>query len=269
MHQKKKDLQKRYEGFLQTKNLWINDKVFDLQQFKFNFNPQKISIDVDEKQRLGKYIEQLFFYALQSENIKILCKNIQIQKEKLTLGELDCIILKNKIPIHLEIIYKFYLYDATVGKDEIEHFIGPNRKDSLLEKLTKLKTRQLPLIYTKECINYLKTIKLNVTDIQQQVYFVAQLFLPYSKQKTDLSILNTDCIVGYYLKKSDLSNFKDCKFYIPTKKDWIVLPHKQVSWLNFVQFDEIINDILKRKFSPLFWLKRPNGELEKYFLVWW
>ena len=34
MHQKSKDIQKRYEGFLQTPTLWKNCDVFDLRQFE-------------------------------------------------------------------------------------------------------------------------------------------------------------------------------------------------------------------------------------------
>jgi len=67
------------------------------------------------------------------------------------VGELDCLILRDKKPIHLEVIYKFYLYDASVGDTEIAHFIGPNRKDSLIEKLTKLQEKQLPIL--KQTLN--------------------------------------------------------------------------------------------------------------------
>ena len=44
--------------------------------------------------------------------------------------------------IHLEIVYKFYLYDNTIGTSEIDHWIGPNRNDSLREKLEKLKSKR-------------------------------------------------------------------------------------------------------------------------------
>ena len=269
MHQKKKDLQKRYEGFLQTKTLWKNNLVFGLQQFKLKSKLQKINFDINDKQRLGKYIEQFVFYELQSENIKILSKNVQIQREKKTLGELDCIILKDKTLIHLELIYKFYLYDATVGNSEIEHFIGPNRKDSLIEKLSKLKEKQLPLLYSEECKTYLSKLNIDTSKVKQQVYFKAQLFLPYSNKDVGLTFLNRKCVVGYYINKIELSKFKNCKFYIPVKKDWLVIPHKQVDWISFSKFCSNISIILERKFSPLFWLKKPNGELEKFFLVWW
>ena len=270
MHQKTKDIQKRYDGFLQTFCLWKNDAVYQLNQFEIVEKSSKINIEIDEKLRLGKYIERFVSYQLkQDHNITIVCENVQIQQEKRTLGELDCIILKDGNPIHLEIIYKFYVYDNTFGENELAHFIGPNRKDSLVDKLTKLKEKQLPLLYSKECSAYLKTIDLDSTGIKQQVYFKAQLFVPISNQNRQLTVLNNDCIVGFYSNQKELEQFSDCKFYIPIKKNWLIQPHQNVNWLNFSQFKNKSDEYLERNFSPLCWLKKPNGAVEKFFLVWW
>jgi len=269
-HQKTKDIQKRYKGFLQTHCLWNNDSVYGLEQFKIESKSTKIDINIDEKLRLGKYIERFVSYQLaQEESISIICENIQIQKEKITLGELDCIFFKNIKPIHLEVIYKFYLYDDTVGNTEIAHFIGPNRKDSLIEKLEKLKNKQLPLLYSNECVSYLKTINIDPNLIWQQVYFKGQFFVPFSEKNIELKQLNSKAITGFYINKKELELFKNNKFFIPIKKDWIVKPHKNVAWLNFEEFRIISQEYIQRKFSPLCWLKKQNGELVKIFLIWW
>lgn len=270
MHQKTKDIQKRYDGFLQTPCLWKDTAIYTLDPFKIDSKSTKIDLEINEKLRLGKYIERLVSFQLKEEkSISIICENIQIQRKKITLGELDCILLKEDTPIHLEIIYKFYLYDASAGATEIDHFIGPNRKDSLVEKLTKLKEKQLPLLYSKECSEYLKSIRLETSEITQQVYFKGQLFVPYSNRKLQLSTLNQDCISGFYINQKELIQFIDCKFYIPSKKDWIILPHKNVSWITFNNFKGVSKDYLEREFSPLCWIKKPNGEMNKFFLVWW
>ncbi|TXD48413.1 DUF1853 family protein [Polaribacter sp. IC073] len=270
MHQTTKDIQKRYDGFLQTNCLWKDNAVFDLHHFEIPYKSSKINSILDEKLRLGKYIERFVSFELaQNTSIEIIAENIQIQKEKITLGELDCILLKEKKPIHLEIIYKLYLYDASVGHTEIDHFIGPNRKDSLLEKLTKLKEKQLPLLYSNECLEYLKTINLSSENVAQQVYFKAQLFVPIANRNIQLSKINKECIVGFYGKLKELAQFSKCKFYIPIKKDWLLVPHENVKWQSFSQFKEATTPILDREFSPLCWLKKENGEIEKFFLVWW
>lgn len=263
-------LQKRYEGFLKTPFLWINDAVYNLDQFKITSKFNKIEVVLDEKLRLGKYVEQLVSFELsQQNNISVLAENIQIQDGKITLGELDCLLLRNNEPIHLEIIYKFYLYDAFVGESEIDHFIGPNRKDSLKEKLTKLKEKQLPLLYSNTCKPYLDELDLIVENITQQVYFKAQLFLPFSNKHIELKTLNTNCVAGFYINQNELNQFIDCKFYIPNKKDWLILPHTNVSWLNFNVFETATQDYFEQKFSALCWIKFNNGELKKLFLVWW
>jgi hypothetical protein len=270
MRQKTKNIQKRYDGFLQTSCLWKDDAVYELNQFEITKKSSKINIEIDEKLRLGKYIERFVSYQLEQENnIDIVCENVQIQQEKRTLGELDCIILKDRNPIHLEIIYKFYVYDSAVGESEVDHFIGPNRKDSLVEKLTKLKEKQLPLLYTDSCSEYLKTINLDSTKIKQQVYFKTQLFIPISNQNIQLTALNKNCIVGFYSNQKELEQFTDCKFHIPIKKDWLIKPHQNVNWLNFNQFENDSKEYLERNFSPLCWLKKPNGTMEKFFLIWW
>ncbi|WKD86616.1 hypothetical protein KCTC32516_01992 [Polaribacter huanghezhanensis] len=265
-----KQIQQQYTGFLQTPCLWKNDAVYGLQQFEIEQKAIAFDLEIDTKLRLGKYIERFVSFQLQQENgIEIISENIQIQREKITLGELDCLLLKDQKPIHLEVIYKFYLYDPSVGNSEIAHCIGPNRKDSLLQKVTKLKDKQLPLLYSNECESYLKELHLNVSEIEQQVYFKAQLFVPFARQDVQLKTLNQDCIVGFYINQKELATFKECKFYIPTKKNWLLQPHTQVAWQPFISFEKEVSEILDKESSPLCWMKHPNGEISKFFLIWW
>ncbi len=263
-------IQKRYEGFLSTPCLWEGDAVSGLFQFEMVSKSKNIRMTINEELRLGKYVERFVSFELEEqENIFILEENIQIQRDKLTLGELDCLFLKNNKPVHLEIIYKFYLYDPSVGNNEIECFIGPNRKDALIEKLTKLKNKQLPLLHTTECKKYLKPMRLKSEDFSQLVHFKAQLFMPLSKQHIQLKTLNTDCVFGFYMKRNEWHLFNNCKFYFPKKKDWLVIPNTNVNWLNFTNFKTIAQDYFDKKISPMCWIKLKNGELKKAFLVWW
>ena len=263
-------LRKRYEGFLHTSYLWKSDSVFGLKQFEIESYSSEIHITIDPSLRLGKYIERFVSFELKQQNkIEVLAENIQIQKDKITIGELDFLFRKNKSSFHLEVIYKFYLYDDTVGGSEIEHFIGPNRKDSLIEKLNKLKEKQLPLLYSKECQPYLEKLGLEAASILQYVYFKAQLFLPYSHQNIKLKTLNNACVEGFYINHNQLLEFKACKFYIPSKKDWLLIPNTNVTWLNFEAFKNTTKDYLKNEYSTLCWIKFKNGAIKKMFLVWW
>ncbi|MDE0535056.1 DUF1853 family protein [Tenacibaculum sp. L6] len=271
MYQKQKDLQLQYEGFLQTPFLWHGKGVFDLEQFCVSkVITSSFSEEITQKLRLGKLVERFVSFDLQQDSsITILTENIQIQQEKITLGELDCILKQNEKTIHLEIVYKFYLYDATVGDSEIEHWIGPNRRDSFVQKLSKLKEKQLPLLYSKQSKKYLDELGLDATEITQQVYFKAQLFVPLQDINKEFTLVNNECIYGFYIYPKELVQFSDCKFYIPNKHNWLVNPHPNVDWLNFESYQNKLQQFLNEENAPLCWLKKPNGELLKFFVVWW
>ena len=260
--------QQRFEGFLNTPVLWKDSEVYYLTQFKIEQELLSFDQVIDSNQRLGKYIERFVSHQLvNTEGVNLIAENIQISKDKITLGELDCLLFKNEKPIHLEVIYKFYLFDP--NKQGLHCWVGPNKKDSLIEKLEKLQQKQLPLLYSKECTAYLKSISLDVSEIEQQVYFKAQLFVPLGNSKSvDLNI-NTDCIIGFYCTPLKLSEFKNAKFYIPSKKDWLIIPHTNVDWMGYEKYLEQSKNYLDRQFSPMCWMKTTKGELKKFFLLWW
>ncbi len=271
MKETSKELQLQYEGYLKTPLLWKDDISFGLSQFEIiPKNTLQFSCFKKPEIRLGKRVEQFaFFHFQQDKTIKLLAKNIQIQDGKTTVGEIDCILTKNEKPIHVEIIYKFYLYDKTVGNSEIEHWIGPNRRDSLFKKLAKLKEKQLPLLFNTHTKPYLNSLNLSPENVLQKVYFKAQLFIPLVDFKNNFPIVNNKCIKGFYIRFQNLSKFKNCKFYIPTKVNWLQEIQTNINWLAFSKFEEKIKLFLTVKSSPLCWLKKPNGETQKFFIVWW
>ena len=266
-----KEIQLQYEGFLNTPQLWENKEVYKLQQFKLpNIKTPSFNGVLQKNQRLGKRVESFLSHQLQQDAlIKILVENTQIQNKKITVGELDFLINYYKNPIHLEVIYKFYLYDASVGKTELEHWIGPNRRDCLVSKLNKLKDKQLPLLYNIFTKPLLTKLNLQLEKIQQQVLFKAQLFIPFQTKNFEVKPLNSECIKGFYIHFNELQQFKTCKFYIPTKLNWLQEIKSQTKWQNFEQFSKIIKVFFNQKSAPLCWLKHPNGETEKFFVVWW
>ena len=267
MHSKDKILQQRYFGFLQTPNLWKEHTVYQLKQLELDTNINAISIAVDKQLRLGKYVEQFVFFNLsQQQHIDLLANNIQIQQEKRTIGELDCIYKEKESIVHLEIVYKFYLYIPDKNKEELNCLIGPNKRDALIEKLVKLKDKQLQLLFHNSTKPYLQNLNISSNNVQQQVCFKAQVFLPFKSKNIILQELNKNCIAGFYLNINELENFKNCKFYVPIKKDWLLIPHKHVSWLSFTDFKAMAKPLLSNKYSPLCWLKKGNGQIEKFFL---
>ncbi|MBQ0787073.1 MAG: DUF1853 family protein [Oceanihabitans sp.] len=265
-----KDIILQYLGFLNTPNLWLNTSNFKMQQWQLSNTPADLSSSENHKLRLGKLVERFVSQQLkQDDTVSILIENIQIQNEKLTIGELDCLLKKDEQAIHLEIVYKFYLYDATVGTTEIDHWIGPNRKDSLVQKLAKLEEKQLPLLYHKHTKPVLEKLDLQVAEIKQQVCFKAQLFVPFSKQNVPFKAINSSCVKGFYITQKELPQFADCQFFIPEKRDWLIDIPTHNLWQSYHTFLETLKLLLNQEKAPLCWLKKPNGETEKCFVVWW
>lgn len=263
-------LLKNFKGYVNTPLLWCDVSVFDIKPYKLGiYSGEDFNVLPSKNLRLGKLVEQFVFHELASDaSCSILAENIQIQDGKLTVGELDTLLITDAGPVHLEIIYKFYLYDSDAGDTELAHWIGPNRKDALLQKLTKLKEKQLPLLYHPKTQPILENLGLNASDIQQKVLFKAQLFLPLNFLGDAFEQLNPNCVKGFYINSADLAQFKADQFYIPQKHDWIMDPNDAVTWLNYDDFKTEIMVWLNEMRSPLCWLKT-GTTFKKFFVVWW
>lgn len=220
---------------------------------------------------LGKQAEFLFEQLLkQSRHYKLLGATIQIQGATETLGELDYI-LQNTITderLHIELACKFYLLDPTLGFTNEEQWIGPNRKDKLLDKLQKLKSKQFPLLYKPETAAVLKNLSISVKSISQKLCLKAFLFLPY-EHKTDIPKAYAACIAGTYLRASQYNTLAvDAQYAFPKKKQWLLPPSAIENWVSYAEAIVTIKASLHEKQSPLVYKKTADC-IEKIFVVWW
>ncbi len=257
----------RYIGFINTPNLW-EYKLYSLEQFKLS--NQLFSIPKNKKFkeiRLGKRVEEFFDFQIRNmSKISAVAQNVQIKNQKITIGELDVILLDNNKPCHIEIVYKFYLYKPDIGGDYISKWVGPNLKDTLKYKLSKIREKQLSLLYSEQSNLVLKTLGLKAENISQKVCYRAQLFLPY-QQEADIKPLNKDCIYGYYFNIDQIDQFSDCKFYFPRKLDWLIDLHEDVKWESFKAAKPKVEEFIDAQRSPMVWLKDENGQLTKCFVT--
>ncbi|TPV33436.1 DUF1853 family protein [Paucihalobacter ruber] len=264
------NLQLQNQGYQQTPILWEGALYYGLTSIDLtNTIETKFEDDIPNGLRLGKRVEYFALSNLsQQSQIEVIANNIQIQRNKITLGEIDALLMINNQPVHLEIVYKFYLFDNNFGEG-LKAWIGPNRKDSLIEKLNRLKNHQLPLLYQPETVDVLVENNIDVAAIEQKVLFKAQLYLPEDFELTNFDGLNKDCVAGRFIHCDELVKFQDCKMYIPTKHNWLVIPHVNVDWLTFDKANTSILDLINKQFSPLVWVKQPTGVIKKYFVTWW
>ncbi|GGI57462.1 DUF1853 family protein [Winogradskyella haliclonae] len=265
------NIELQYKGFLNTANLWKNSEIYGLEQFQFEAKLFSIENHSSFKEiRLGKRVEEFMSHQLKNlDNIDVLAESIQIKNDKITIGELDFLLRNKLVYIHLEMIYKFYLYNPNLNGDVLSKWIGPNRKDSLIYKLQKLREKQLPLLYSKHCSDVLEAFTIKAQNFAQQVCYKAQLFLPFESNIKDISPLNQDCISGFYISFNKIEVFKSFSFYFPKKLNWLVEPYYEVDWIDFVEAKKIINNCMTEERSPMVWLKNSSDNLQKCFITFW
>jgi hypothetical protein len=263
------DLQTQFHGFYHTPHLF-SEEVLGMNPLLTTIsNTPQFTLEPIKNLRLGQRVERFVSQELLlNPSIKKLAENCQIQNEKRTIGELDGLYEINGIPTHVEIQFKFYLYDESLGSTEIERCIGPMRRDSLIEKLNKLKNKQLPLLYSEDTKPLLQQLQLNNKKIEQKIYFKAQIFKPLDTS-ISLSTLNNKCVFGFYFNYKLLSLFSDCKFYKPKKVDWLANVVPNTNWQTYEQILPDLKQYEIEKYAPLIWLKKPNGTLHKCFIVPW
>lgn len=96
--------------------------------------------------RLGRYYEQLWQYALQAApDIRLLAANLTIRDHGHTLGELDLLLEDDEGLQHIELAVKFYLGPSAADGRTAANWIGPGRLDRLDLKLERLLQHQLRL----------------------------------------------------------------------------------------------------------------------------
>ncbi|RDK84770.1 DUF1853 family protein [Marinirhabdus gelatinilytica] len=231
------------------------------------------SIAFPSEKMLGKQAEFLFESWLNhSQRYQEIAKNIQIQGATETLGELDYIVrdTETKQTLHIELACKFYLLDETLGKHTTQQWIGPNRKDTLVDKLTKMETKQFPLLHRRETVQTLEHFSINISNIQQQYCIKAFVFVPKGYAVQNLPRHFQDCVVGHYISESEFKTEKDtsARYTLPQKREWLLPPESLDNWMSFQEAKTVISQSISEKRSPLVY-KKIGGTLERFFVVWW
>ena len=257
-----KRLYYQYLGFINTSSLLkqniINIEQFYLEKNTIDYDTFK-NLQLNEQLPLGKRIEFFFELYLNNTNkYNILYKNLQINHDKLTIGEFDFIIenIQTKQILHIELVYKFYIY--LENSDEIKRYIGPNNHDSLEDKLNKLKTKQFPLLYnnlTKEKLN-----TLNIKDIKQKLCFLGNIFIP-STINANFKNINQECISGSYIDFNEFIKnvkYKTYQYILPQKQDWIIDPKYFENWNCYDDILHKINQHFSRNISAFIYMKNDS-----------
>lgn len=277
MSNSQEKLRAQFRGFLKTPQIWAKNGIFEYDLFRLSPSlPAEVSSeDLPEPDTgvLGKRMEHFFKIGIErfSEE-EILAHNQQIFSEKQTIGELD-FLLKHKGSkkiTHVELVFKFYLYDPEIPLEQ-HRWIGPNRKDSLVQKLERLRQRQFPLLHHSCTAPLLNSLQLSAENIDQKLCFKACLFVPYEMQEQNFEQVNPMAIQGFWIKNRAFTSarFKNVLFYSPQKPDWPIFPEDNSSWVDYSTIKKQLESMLKVERSPLIWMKTPKGDFQRFFIVWW
>ncbi len=272
-------VEKQFEGFLKTPALWENT-FQEIDQFKLPGIDAPLNQSITEDLPslssnfvMGKRVERFFEWIIrQDPNYKLLAENMQISRNKITLGELDFLLkdLINQQVFHIEMVYKFYVYDPSFTT-EMRRWIGPNRRDTLLQKTEKLKEKQFTLLFKPETDDLLNSLDLNSINILQQACFKANLFVPKELQNQQFPEINNKCVAGIWLHFKDFNSveYRGFQFYAPKKQDWPILPTHGEIWVDHSEIITQIENSFENKKAPLIWVKKPGNKFERLFVVWW
>lgn len=265
----------QFQGFLNTPPLWQN-KTFGIQQFSMPL-PQADLLDKTEisppgQGPLGKRMESFFhYYIKQFSNYQILAHNLQIQGTSATAGEIDFLLERKSSAeiIHVELVYKIYLYLPSI-KEELQRWIGPNKKDALVKKLDRLKNHQIPMLHATPTKLKLESLDIVTNSIDQYACFKAQLYLP-KNMRPSLTMVNSRCVMGYWITYDEFTadQYREFFFFSPTKQDWTIDPSKNDQWFDFTTIRSQVEEFIHGKRSPLVWINKGHGVYERMFIVWW
>jgi hypothetical protein len=240
---------------------------FDLQDLNTVVD---LDFDLPTNLRLGHLVEKIVSKLIRtSSNYEMIYENIQIKKDEKTIGEIDFIIeqTSSKQQIHLELAYKFYLLDPSISETFLKNWIGPNRNDSLFEKLEKLKNKQFPLLHNAATAETLKNLKIEL--IKQQLFLLASLYIPYD-YKTKLPPEYQKAVKGHYMNYETFvnQNSAEYEYYLPFKKEWGIDPVSNKTWCDLESILEQLKTNLEEKQAPLCWQKKGDDYVQ-FFIVWW
>lgn len=267
----------QFSGFLDTPQIWKEGIAFPYSLFRLKPVPASElpqTMRFSPSMVLGKRMELFFqYYITHFAEEEVLAHNEQINFEKRTIGEIDFILKNSKTGkiSHVELVYKFYLYDPEISNEEAR-WIGPNRKDSFPEKLHRLLDKQFPLLFRKETQPLLQSLQITPEEVEQKLCFKANLFIPWKlKDRKDYGDINPEAIRGTWMTATEFeeSDFKDAVFFTPKKPDWPIDPIHNSVWYSYTEIKLQVQSLLAKDQSPLLWMKTPNNEYHRFFVVWW
>jgi len=172
---------------------------------------------------LGSYFETLFSFAIENlSSLTVLLEHFQIENEGKTLGEVDMLVETPEGELHqFEIAIKFYLERPDLYPHD---WIGPNKNDSLLKKVTRARDHQLSILQTEAGLAAIEHVAKNRVP-KSNLLISGRLYSALKNQQNIISWLAQNELGGW-IRESDftllMSHFSH--FYVLEKPHWMAFP---------------------------------------------
>ncbi|SDG97274.1 DUF1853 family protein [Psychroflexus sediminis] len=281
METKDSDLQvlNQYQGFMNAKLMIDQLPDSTIPAFEFERLEDIRQIDnfpYDEARVfnfLGKRAEVFFRYYLNLSNrYDEIAYSLQILNDKITIGEFDFLcqdVVQNEI-LHVELVNKIYLYDDSLHENPDYCWIGPNKRDRLIDKLDKLKSQQFPLLYHPKAESSLHKFNIDPWKVKQRICFKSILFLP-EHCNIRFYATNLEAVAGYFYTLSQFlsKKWKHQSFFIPKKINWFTDETRHTNWYSYSKVLLKLQEFMENKQSVMLFRRNKKGETHKFFVVWW
>jgi uncharacterized protein len=171
--------------------------------------------------RLGRYAERLLsFFLRQQDRYQLLAERVALRSVLAdragvaTTGELDFVLRENDLILHWELAVKLYLCEATGNTATPDQFIGPDRKDSLQRKLSKVFQRQL---------QHSMPPPFDHMTVKRQAFSAGWLFYPHQQIQAKCAILNSQHSRGSWLQENQLATLPTGEYLAMPRWRWMAL----------------------------------------------
>lgn len=242
--------------------------AFDISSLEIDMDC--LTLDLPDNLRLGHLVEHVVSALIHaSSNYALLHEGVQVADNGVTIGELDYLLeeVETHRELHLELAYKFYLYDPQLGPSEVHRWIGPNRNDSLLVKLEKLRKKQFPLLYHPLVSQQLPDVEIGAMD--QRLCLLASLYVPVGTLQHHRGLYYS-AIKGEYMTLDHFKGLDHSYAYyaVPDKRHWGISPEDNSHWLHYGAVLPVIESSILQRRCTLCWVLREE-KYQSIFITWW
>ncbi|PKF50513.1 DUF1853 family protein [Enterovibrio nigricans] len=178
--------------------------------------------------RIGFYYQWLVQQCLNASlNHTLVAEEIQVEEDGRTIGAIDFVVRNSSNELeHWEVAIKFYL---AFGDD----WHGPNAKDTLSKKLSKMLSQQLALSSTNAYQRTYPDLPISKRKLLMQGRLFVNPFLTHEESPASVQV-NPDAVSGFWCWPHQAPENK--RFYLLSRHQWMCAPDN--SELPFYSLDK-------------------------------